>query len=100
MKTHPTKLITIICEALAREPVQALLKDSGAAGYTVFPVEGSGAHGPRTGDMAEFTNVQFEVIIRPDAADALLDRLGAEFFPRFAMVAYESDIRVIRERKF
>jgi nitrogen regulatory protein P-II 2 len=94
------KLVTIICEALAREPLQSLLKEVGAHGYTLFTVEGSGARGPRLADIEEFANIQVEVIVQPAVADTLLERLGQEFFPRYAMVAYESEVRVLRRDKF
>jgi nitrogen regulatory protein P-II 2 len=94
------KLVTIICEALAREPVIRLLKDCGAHGYTLFAVEGEGAQGERAGDMEEFRNVQFEVVLKSAAAEQLLLRLKQDFFPRYAMIAYESDVRVLRPEKF
>lgn len=94
------KLVTIICEALARQPVQMLLAEAGAHGYTVFQVEGAGARGERTADILELANIQFEVIVQPAVAESLLSRLEQEFFPRFAMIAYESDIRVLRQEKF
>ena len=100
MNTHPMKLVTIICEALAREPVKRLLAEAGAHGYTLFPVEGAGSRGQRVADIEEFGNVQVEVIVTPPVAEALLGRLQAEFFPRFAMVAYDSDVRVLRQNKF
>ena len=94
------KLVTIICEALARQPVTRLLDEVGAHGYTLFAVEGKGAQGQRPGDIAEFGNIQVEVIVPPAVADQILQRLQAEFFTRFAMIAYESDIRVLRQGKF
>ena len=100
MNTHPMKLVTIICEALAREPVTRLLDQVGAHGYTLFAVEGKGAQGQRPGDIAEFGNIQLEVIVPPAVAEQLLQRLQAEFFPRFAMIAYEADVRVLRQGKF
>jgi len=100
MTTHPMKLVTIIGEALAREPLRRLLQESGAQGYTLFTVEGAGHQGRRTGDIPEFANVQIEVIVPPPVAATLLARLEAEFFPRYAMVAYEADIRVLRRDKF
>ena len=100
MKTHPMKLVTIICEALAREPVKKLLADAGAHGWTMFDVAGSGAQGERAGDIQEFGNIQVEVIVQPAVADRLLERLHREFFSRFAMVAYTSDIQVLRREKF
>lgn len=100
MPTHPLKLVTIIGEALAREPLKKLLREAGAHGYTLFTVEGDGAQGRRTGDIQEFANIQVEVIVPPAVAEELLKRLEQEFFPRFAMVAYETDIRVLRRGKF
>lgn len=100
MNTHSMKLVTVVCEALAQEPLKALLAQIGAHGYTLFTVEGSGAHGHRAADIAEFANIQVEVIVPPSVADQLLERLRQEFFPRYAMVAYESDVRVLRGDKF
>lgn len=100
MNTHPMKRVTIICESLAREPVTRLLGEVGAHGWTLFDVQGSGHQGLRPSDIPEFANIQVEVIVPPPVADALLTRLSGEFFPRFAMVAYESDIRVLRPGKF
>lgn len=94
------KLVTIICEALVREPIIRLLKDCGAHGYTLFFVEGEGAQGERAGDIQEFRNVQFEVVVKPSVAEQLLLRLKQDFFPRYAMIAYESDVRVLRPDKF
>ena len=94
------KLVTVVCEALAREPIQTVLAEVGAHGYTVFPVEGAGAQGERAGDIREFGNIQVEVIVPPAVAEKLLARLQSEFFPHYAMVAYESDVRVLRREKF
>ena len=100
MSTHPVKLVTIICEALARGPLKRLLDGSGANGYTLFTVEGDGHQGRRTAGIQEFANIQVEVIVQPSVATQLLSRLEREFFPKFAMVAYETDIRVLRREKF
>ncbi|GDY21052.1 hypothetical protein LBMAG56_23980 [Verrucomicrobiota bacterium] len=100
MNTHPMKLVTIICEAHAREAVTKLLREVGAHGWTLFHVEGDGAHGKRPADIPEFANIQIEVIVQPEVAGKLMERLGAEFFPRYGMVAFESDVRVLRKDKF
>lgn len=100
MKTHPMKLVTVICEALAREHLTQLLADVGAHGFTLFAVEGAGSQGQRPGDIAEFGNIQVEVVLQPAIAEQLLIRLQADFFPRFAMIAYLSDIEVLRPGKF
>lgn len=94
------RLITIVCEAYALEPVKKLLREIGAHGWTHFTVEGAGDGGERAGEMKEFANVQIEVVLQPEAAQRLLARLAKEFFPCYGMVAFESDVRVLRSEKF
>jgi nitrogen regulatory protein PII len=94
------KLVTIICEALAREAVTRLLREVGAHGYTLFEVEGAGAKGARLADIGEYANIQLEVVVPPPVAEQLLRRLEIEFFPRFGIIADESDVRVLRPEKF
>ena len=93
-------LVTIVCEAYALDPVKKLLRTIGAQGWTNFAVEGTGAGGERTGEMKEFANVQIEVVLTTAAADALLERLEKEFFARYGMIAFASDVRVIRSARF
>ena len=100
MILHPMKLVTIVCESYARDAVTKLLREVGAHGYTLFAVEGDGSRGERPADIPEFANIQIEVILPPDVSSKLLELLGAEFFSRFGMVAFESDVRVLRRDKF
>lgn len=100
MNTHPMKLVTVICEAHATEAVKTLLRECGAHGCTLFEVEGEGTHGHRPADIREFANIQVEVIVPPGVAERLLNRLQQDFFPRYAMIAFESDVRVLRPDKF
>ena len=100
MNLHPMKLVTIVCEAYAQEPVTKLLGEVGAHGWTVFAVEGDGSRGKRPADIREFANIQIEVIVPPGVAQALLERLEREFFSRYGMIAFESDVRVLRQGKF
>lgn len=94
------KLITIVTEAYALDAVTRLLREVGAQGWTHFPVEGAGSRGERGGETPDFANVQIEVILQPDAAERLLARLSDEMFASYAMVAAESDVRVLRPGKF
>ncbi|MCL4179756.1 MAG: transcriptional regulator [Verrucomicrobia bacterium] len=100
MNTHPMRLVTIVGEALARERLKRLLAEEGAQGYTLFAVEGAGAWGSRVADIEEFANIQVEVIVTAAVAERLLARLQRDFFPHFAMIAYETDVRVLRQEKF
>ncbi len=100
MTLHPLKLVTIICEAVLEEIVVNLLRECGAHGHTAFAVRGSGNQGERTADIMEAGNVQIEVIVKPAVAEAALERLQREVFPSYAMIAYESEVRVLRPEKF
>ena len=100
MTTHAMKLVTIVCEAYAKAAVTKLLRDVGAHGSTLFAVEGDGSRGRREADIPEFTNIQVEVIVPPEVAQILLTRLEKEFFSRYGMIAFESDVRVLRPNKF
>ena len=100
MNLHPMKLVTIVCEAYAQDAVTKLLREIGTHGWTSFAVEGDGSQGKRPADIREFANVQIEVVVQPETALRLLERLGADYFSRYAMIAFESDVRVLRPAKF
>jgi hypothetical protein len=100
MNLHPMTLLTVICEAVLENRVVEALRDCGAHGHTAFNVRGSGHQGERSADLAESGNVQIEAIVQPAVAKAALARLQADFFHDYAMVAYESEVRVLRPDKF
>ena len=100
MNLLPMKLITIVCEAYARDAVTKLLLEVGAQGWTLFPVEGHGSQGHRAADIPESANIQVEVVIKTEAAHILLERLDSECFERYAMIAFQSDVHVLRAQKF
>ena len=100
MNTHSIKRVTIVGEALARERLTQLILETGAHGYTLFPVEGAGARGSRVADIAEFTNIQVEIIVPAPVAERLMERLHRDFLPHFTMIVYETDVRVLRPEKF
>ena len=100
MNLHPMKRVTIVCESVLEETVLKLLHEAGAHGHTAFPVRGGGHQGERLADTSETANVQIEVILKPAMAETVLGRLQRELFDAYAMVAYESDVRVLRPEKF
>ena len=71
-----------------------------AHGHTAYSVRGRGNQGDRGADIGEMGNVQIEAIVKPQVSEALLQRLRSDLFPSYAMVAYESDVRVLRAEKF
>jgi nitrogen regulatory protein PII len=100
MPAHTMKLVTVICEALARVAVTKLLREVGAHGYTLSQVEGVGSKGERTAEIAELANIKVEVVVPAAVCEQLMERLQREFFPKYAIIAYESDVHVVRSEKF
>ena len=79
---------------------EELERRTGVSVSLIFEVEGDGSRGERPADIPEFANIQIEVILPPERAEELLHRLEKEFFARYAMIAFESDVRVLRANKF
>ena len=65
-----------------------------------FAVEGNGSRGERPADILEFANIQIEALVPPEVANSLLERLEKGFSARYGMIAFESDVRVLRPKKF
>jgi nitrogen regulatory protein PII len=97
---HPKKLITIVCESIARETLVAIIQECGAKGYTVSQVEGWGAKGSRFAGIPEDSNIELKTVVGPLRAERILERLSVEIMPRFATVVFVSDVSVLRSEKF
>ncbi len=97
---HPMRLVTIVCEALARDLVLRLARDCGAHGATISQASGVGATGERPADIEEGANVRVELVVTPETAARILERVERELFPRFACIVWENDVRVLRRAKF
>lgn len=93
------KLVTIIAESVLRDRLVRDLKELGASGFTEFDVRGEGSRGRRTVEF-EGQNVQIESIVSPGVADSILERISAAYFEHYAIVAYSSDVEVLRQEKY
>lgn len=92
-------LLTIVAEAVLRERLIEELHRAGAKGYTVTDVVGDGSRHIRSGDLPG-ENVRIETITTHEVADRLLDRLATVYFPHYAIIAFVSDVRVVRGAKY
>ncbi len=93
-------VLTVVCESHARDAVCRLFTQAGARGWTLHAVEGMGGQGERPGDIAEYANIRMETILGREAALQLLEELHQRLFDRFAMVAWISQVEVVRAQKF
>lgn len=95
METRALPLLTIIGEEVLREKLIAEITHAGAKGYTITAVEGEGPRHIRSGDLRG-ENIKIETITTPEIADELLKRLAHDYFPHFAIIAYVTEVRIVR----
>jgi nitrogen regulatory protein P-II 2 len=99
MNTVPLKLVTVIAEAVLEDHLLRELRDLGATGYSVGAVEGYGSRGVRAIDF-EGKNSRIEVIASPEVADRILEHVAQTYFQHYAVIAYMTDVRVVRGEKY
>jgi hypothetical protein len=95
----PLIKLTIISESLLREEIVALIRRHGATGFTLSKVEGQGSRGVRASEW-EGRNLKFEVILGVSTADAILDEISAKYFEDYAVIAWLTEVEVLRGHKF
>jgi nitrogen regulatory protein PII len=94
------KLLTIICEAGIESDITDHMTSLGAPGYTITDARGKGAHGLRDGLWPENANIRIEILCDDTLATSLLDLLVENYYKNYTMVAYITDIGVLRPNKF
>jgi nitrogen regulatory protein P-II 2 len=98
MKTILTK-VTIITEGILREKMVELIRKHGATGYTLTKVEGEGSRGVRASDW-EGRNICVETLVTAEVADIVLEELNTTFFEDYSVIAWLSEVNVLRGDKF
>jgi nitrogen regulatory protein P-II 2 len=97
--TVPLKLVTLVAEAILEPQLLADIVRLGASGYSVGHVHGQGSRGVRASEW-EGKNVRIEVIVPPDVAEAILYHIAQRYFEHYAVIAYTTDVDVIRGDKY
>ncbi len=100
MPDDTRKLITIVTEAVLEQEVCESLEDLGAAGYTVTNARGKGSRGVRDAGWSTSSNVRVEVVCSDDVAQRIAEHLQQKYYDNYAMIIFESDVRVLRPDKF
>ena len=100
MPDDTRKLITIVTEAVLEAEVCEALEDLGAAGYTVTNARGKGSRGVRDAGWSSSSNVRIEVVCSDDVARRISEHMREKYYNHFAMILFESDVRVLRPDKF
>ena len=99
MNTTERQIVTIIAEAAVESRLIEDIKRLGAKGYSIGHVRGEGTTGRLLQDL-NGPSVRLETVVTDVVADAILAHLAAEYFGRFAVVAWVAPARVLRSERF
>jgi nitrogen regulatory protein PII len=94
------KLVTIVTEAVLEQELLDELAELGVSGYTITEARGSGSRGIRDAGWLSSGNIRVEVVCSGELADRIANRLRDRYYDHYAMILFESDIRVLRPGKF
>ena len=97
--TTPMKLVTIVTEGLLKDQMTDLLKRHKTTGYTMSRVQGEGSRGVHASEW-EGPSYKIVSIVSPETADEILDEISEKYFDDYAVVAWLTDISVLRGEKF
>jgi len=98
MQPITLKLVTIIAEAVLESHLIREIQELGARGHTVTAVHGEGSRAVRTG-VGE-GNVKIETVVGHETAERILRHVADSYFEHYAVVAYVSDVQVVRGDKY
>ena len=93
------RLVTIVAEPVLEEAITRELLELGATGFTVSEIRGRGSRGIRSGDVPG-TGIRIEAIVGHDAADRIMERVRDRWFPSYAVIAWQAEVRVVRGEKY
>ncbi|MDX1926200.1 MAG: hypothetical protein SFV81_06770 [Pirellulaceae bacterium] len=99
MNTHTLTLLTIVAETLLKDRLIHEIRQAGARGFTITEASGEGSRQRRVSEILG-DNIKVEVITKRETAESILTVLQKDFFPRYAVVAYLSEVQVVREEKY
>ena len=91
--------VTIVTESILRDEIVTMIKGEGATGYTLTKVEGEGSRGVRASDW-EGRNICIETLVTAKVADAILEKLNTTYFEDYSVIAWLSEVNVLRGEKF
>lgn len=100
MQTEKRTLLTVFTESSIEQVLVRDMNRLGVKGYTISDARGKGNRGVRDASWDESRNIRIEVICAREQAEALLAHLQARYYSNYAMVAYFSEVEVLRPGKF
>ncbi|MDX1961473.1 MAG: hypothetical protein SFU98_23090 [Leptospiraceae bacterium] len=93
------KLVTIIgLDSLEQKLIQEI-KKIGIRGYTISEAHGEGLHSQKNSDW-EGKNIRIETLVSDEKATKLLKVLSDKYFEVYGIVAFVSNVEVLRPEKY
>ncbi len=99
MQTVTVKLVTIVAESVLAKRLCAAVRAAGATGYTLSDATGVGSRDMRASTL-DGENIRIETLVSPAVAESLLEMLARDWFPHYAVIAWTSDVAVVRGEKY
>jgi nitrogen regulatory protein P-II 2 len=99
MHTVRLKLVTIVAEPVLEPRLVPELHALGATGHTVTESRGEGSRAMRASEIPG-DGRRIEVVVTDAVADRILAHLAEHYFPRYAVIAYLTDVEVLRGEKY
>jgi hypothetical protein len=95
----PLVLVTIVAESVLEDRLVRDLEGVGATGWTLTTARGRSVRGMDPGEF-EGGNIRVEVLVPAPLEESVWAVLDREYFGRYSVSAWASDVRVSRPGKF
>ncbi len=100
MQDPAIQVVTIIAEGVLKDRLIDDIMKLGAKGYTILgEVHGHGTRGI-TEQYWYGSQVRIETVVGAATADRILRHLNDTYFTDYSVVAYATDVRVMRPEKY
>lgn len=100
LDTEKRTLLTVITEAALEPTLLRELDRKGVKGCTVSDARGRGGRGIRDAAWGEAANIRIEVICSRAMAETVLSEWQSRYYQNYAMVAFLSEVEILRPEKF
>lgn len=99
VSTKKRMLVTIVSEAVIEARIIDAIKSLGVRGYTVSACRGDSIGHVRASEWAG-DNIQIQTLVNAELSDKILAMLQRDFMNSFALVAFRTEVEVLRPEKF
>ncbi|MBS1976677.1 MAG: transcriptional regulator [Bacteroidetes bacterium] len=90
---EPLQMLTLIADETLTAALEKEIVELGAKGYTLSKVMGRSPRHLRDNPW-DGENVKIEILVNPDATEAILQHVKQKYFGRYAMIAYHYPVHV------